>query len=745
MQLPARESAIAGTVAGAGGLPLAGALVEVSVSGETATTNAHGDYEISVNAGSHDVSVSHAGYEPALYTDVFVVADETAELDCWLVDVFASLHGTVVDSATGETVPGVVVTAVWSGGLSAVTGPSGEYELASVVPGDISVVAARRGFVSEEAALTLGEHEVRNHDIDIVRLTGSISGQVTDSSTGMPVAGVSVRARFGDDTASAAMTGGDGRYVLSGLYPGTSYDVHASRTGYSAGSENPLVDIAAGGVDVDFTLLECVGILTGFVLDGGDGEPLGGVSVTADNGQGHFGTTISAEDGSFTISELAEIGVYDVTASLYGYFDTVDYDVEPGSEALTLAMPRNFARLVGTLTPQGDGVEIGETQVVATNIAFAGHSQTAIPDALGGYEIIELKPGSYVLSVSGGTHLGTPAQTSLAAGEGEFVSGVDFTVERAIIERIDVEGPDEIEAGSAVVFSGSVLAQGERLVNADLDWWVAPLCAGSVARATGLLSISYGYIGELTVSAREPGSGETGRAEAAVYVTVTPGEGASAEDSLGATLYIEPGAVTETKSVYLSHELLPDVRRYLKGHVVEEQAYHFKPAGMSFDPSHLPRLAIPCESRSGDLVRWNHNLLAWEELETERVGDDLEAAIPALEEFAVRTPSGPLEVSDVRAVPNPFAPDNGPVVISYELSSDDARMPFVTVRIYNMAAQLVRELISNEPQGKGRASVEWDGLTDSAEAARNGRYVVEVLAEDSSGTETTLGTVVLVK
>jgi flagellar hook assembly protein FlgD len=72
-------------------------------------------------------------------------------------------------------------------------------------------------------------------------------------------------------------------------------------------------------------------------------------------------------------------------------------------------------------------------------------------------------------------------------------------------------------------------------------------------------------------------------------------------------------------------------------------------------------------------------------------------------------------------------------------------MPFVTVRIYNMAAQLVREVISNEPQGKGRVSVEWNGLTDSAEAARNGRYVVEVLAEDSSGTETALGTVVLVK
>ena len=105
----------------------------------------------------------------------------------------------------------------------------------------------------------------------------------------------------------------------------------------------------------------------------------------------------------------------------------------------------------------------------------------------------------------------------------------------------------------------------------------------------------------------------------------------------------------------------------------------------------------------------------------------------------------PLGVSGVLAEPNPFAPDNGPVVISYDLNSDDARMPFVTVRIYNIAGQFVRELVTNEPQGKGRATVEWDGLTESAEAARNGRYVVQVKAEDSTGTETALGTVVLVK
>jgi flagellar hook assembly protein FlgD len=102
-------------------------------------------------------------------------------------------------------------------------------------------------------------------------------------------------------------------------------------------------------------------------------------------------------------------------------------------------------------------------------------------------------------------------------------------------------------------------------------------------------------------------------------------------------------------------------------------------------------------------------------------------------------------VSDVRSVPNPFSPVDGPATILFELSSDAARMPFVTARIYNMAARPVRELMIDQPQAKGTVSVEWDGLTDAGEKARNGRYVVEVRARDTGGEETALGTLVLIK
>ena len=62
-----------------------------------------------------------------------------------------------------------------------------------------------------------------------------------------------------------------------------------------------------------------------------------------------------------------------------------------------------------------------------------------------------------------------------------------------------------------------------------------------------------------------------------------------------------------------------------------------------------------------------------------------------------------------------------------------------------MAGQFVRELASNEPQTKGRAEMLWDGLTENGEVARNGRYVVRILAEDATGSAEALATVVLVK
>ena len=79
------------------------------------------------------------------------------------------------------------------------------------------------------------------------------------------------------------------------------------------------------------------------------------------------------------------------------------------------------------------------------------------------------------------------------------------------------------------------------------------------------------------------------------------------------------------------------------------------------------------------------------------------------------------------------------------MSSDQTRTPFITLRIRNMQGQLVRTVVENEATPKGSAEYTWDGFTDSGLEARNGRYVIEIIAEDAGAEESSLGTVVLVK
>ena len=240
-------------------------------------------------------------------------------------------------------------------------------------------------------------------------------------------------------------------------------------------------------------------------------------------------------------------------------------------------------------------------------------------------------------------------------------------------------------------------------------------------------------------------SGAVGRLAATAYVTVGPATEATFSDSAGMRIEVEAGAVEENKAVFLSHERLPDAKRLGKGFEVRGPSYRLKPEGLVFGEGHRPTLTLPSPADGAVIAQWSRDLLRWERQNSEVTPMGLSLPIARLSEFATITDSRGLGVTGVRIEPNPFSPDNGPVEISYDVSSDRARMPFVTVRIYNMIGELVTVLATGRPQAKGRASIEWDGTTDEAELARNGRYVIEIEAEDAGGKATELATVVLVK
>ena len=125
-------------------------------------------------------------------------------------------------------------------------------------------------------------------------------------------------------------------------------------------------------------------------------------------------------------------------------------------------------------------------------------------------------------------------------------------------------------------------------------------------------------------------------------------------------------------------------------------------------------------------------------------------------EYIVLITSQPLGIHDLKILPNPFSPNlinyNDPLnrsltgqVIAFDLTSLDIRQPFVTLKIYNMVGELVRELANQEPMSKGQVALFWDGKTNNGLMARNGRYIVHLKVKDSTGEKEKIKSSVLVK
>jgi len=79
------------------------------------------------------------------------------------------------------------------------------------------------------------------------------------------------------------------------------------------------------------------------------------------------------------------------------------------------------------------------------------------------------------------------------------------------------------------------------------------------------------------------------------------------------------------------------------------------------------------------------------------------------------------------------------------LSSLAAPTPLISIKIYNIEGNLVRKLNDQTPLQRGQTIVNWDGRTDDGRLARNGRYLVRLIAEDPSERREKLKTVVLIK
>ncbi len=420
-----------------------------------ATTNDDGAYEIGeLETGAYLVAADAPGYGAELYDNAKTPADaeilnvqepEKIEDIDFALGMASAISGVVKNAEDQEPIVGAHVL-VFSHSPNTVrpdhrvfretrTNENGEY-LVQVRPGSYLAAASQEGFntqfydhVADRKDAALVQVKADSHTTDInfdLTKRGSIAGNVSDQSTGAPIAGAIVQAfkeRNNLDPALSiagfrAKTDDDGNYSIENV-PSGKYLVVAAAEEYlpEFWEEVPTKDLATF-VDVgeseskegiDFTL-ETGGSISGTVASAVDSMPLAKALVqvwAADSRQGR--RTFTNENGDYKFGGLGT-GSYVVQVIADGFHaqyyenartrdqadlvEVISPDETPGVDLFLHPQEDRQGTITGKLFSDKDDTPIFGGVVVAVSprhrrpyITFSGPR--------GNYKLTDLPPGRY--------------------------------------------------------------------------------------------------------------------------------------------------------------------------------------------------------------------------------------------------------------------------------------------------------------------------------------------------------------
>ncbi|MFQ5863883.1 MAG: cohesin domain-containing protein [bacterium] len=481
-------------------------------------------------------------------------------------------------------------------------------------------------------------------------------------------------------------------------------------------------------------------------------NPVAGALIIANSPAGG-GTANSDTSGIFKIDGLMRSNSYELNVTKFGFAESVLEDV-PGDTVMQVFLTANYASLSGTVTT-ADGSSLDSVLIEAALASSGQVAYSASSQSDGYYELSKLLADTYIISAFKMGYIADPSQVTLSFNPGE-AKQLDFTLEEADIKELEISGPQLIANNQSVSYNVVALTAGGQAVNVTTaQWAMAPALAGEIS--DGLLVPNPGYFGEAVLTVSEKLTGIKGTLSIDIFAPIEPQSDIVLTDSAGLQLEIRPGSVESSLNLQISHPVLNPLKRRSRSLVTVGSAYQLKPDGTVFLQD--VRMGLPItDSYSAENLSigyWDKNKSNWQPLENQNVSGSENMAFASITQlglYSLLIPTQPLGISDVRFRPNPFSPDvdtdgdgKAGLTVEFQLSSNESSTPALTVKIYNVRGELVRDLLDNRPLGQGLNLINWDGMTNHGRMARNGRYIVQILAGDSSGDAEYVGTVVLVR
>ena len=299
------------------------------------------------------------------------------------------------------------------------------------------LTATALGYVTHSEMLTLNQFSYTAASVPMkpadVQQTGTVSGTVTDVTTGEPIGNALVTFReLGEDEDEAVkgFTDSAGFYTIGGI-PATEVGVLGQATAYleATATVTIIADVAGSNQPLDLQLLAGSTTITvsGLVLDLRTETPIVGAAVEI----GGRPAVTTDPDGQFSVSDVT-VGQRDVVVTADGY-DLYQHTITimPGMAALRILLSRESPQPPpGPYTITGQVTLLGSTDNAGATVTAFEYDRAEVlavttTDAAGYYYLF-VPPGHYRIEVSyGGRSIGRDVEL---LGGGRVLTGIDFTL-----------------------------------------------------------------------------------------------------------------------------------------------------------------------------------------------------------------------------------------------------------------------------------------------------------------------------
>lgn len=348
--------------------PLGGAKINILKEGVTVATvlsDASGQYSIKdITAAALGIEVSLVGYHLVAASaqpkdgNKLEFSPKLTPISHIPVATKGGIIGTVVDSVTGRGVESVAISVTYNSGavINPVTGMDGEFSIADMEPGVVTLGFAKPGYQYMQAQLTIESgliHDLGNIQFNSVSAitSGKLFGHIADVRTTTPIAAgiVSVKNTTTNQLLEV-VSGTDGTFNFPVIPVGT-YSITIKATGYtqvdftsviSAGDEIDLGNVLMRKPGID-ALIPDVAVLaidrSALVSDVASFDASGTLGVTLIN---RGNASVEVPFNIYAFEDLNSNGVYDATDSLLGETSIAIDEFTPlnvdGSKTTTLTI-----------------------------------------------------------------------------------------------------------------------------------------------------------------------------------------------------------------------------------------------------------------------------------------------------------------------------------------------------------------------------------------------------------------------